>query len=72
MGGGDVDAHAGHGGDGGRRGHPYPRFSGDEMGNLVGFLKHTAAAPSPAPDAREAEPVTPGCRAIKEVADEDS
>jgi cytochrome c2 len=27
-----------------RRGIPYPRFSGDEMGNLVGFLKHTAGA----------------------------
>lgn len=27
----------------GRRGIAYPRFSGDEMGNLVGFLKHAAA-----------------------------
>jgi cytochrome c2 len=27
-----------------RQGIPYPRFSGDEMGNLVGFLKHTAGA----------------------------
>jgi hypothetical protein len=26
-----------------QRGIPYPRFSGDEMGNLVGFLKHAAA-----------------------------
>lgn len=25
-----------------RRGIPYPRFSGDEMGNLVAFLKHAA------------------------------
>jgi len=25
-----------------RRGIPYPRFSGDEMGNLLGFLKHAA------------------------------
>jgi hypothetical protein len=25
------------------KGIPYPRFSGDEMGNLVGFLKHAAA-----------------------------
>jgi cytochrome c2 len=27
-----------------QRGIPYPRFSGDEMGNLVGFLKHAASA----------------------------
>jgi hypothetical protein len=27
-----------------QRGIPYPRFSGVEMGNLVGFLKHAAAA----------------------------
>jgi cytochrome c551/c552 len=26
-----------------QKGIPYPRFSGDEMGNLVGFLKHAAA-----------------------------
>lgn len=26
-----------------KKGIPYPRFSGDEMGNLVGFLKHAAA-----------------------------
>lgn len=30
-----------------RRGIQYPRFSGDEMGNLVGFLKHTAGAIPP-------------------------
>jgi cytochrome c551/c552 len=28
-----------------QKGIPYPRFSGDEMGNLVGFLKHAAATP---------------------------
>jgi mono/diheme cytochrome c family protein len=27
-----------------RRGIPYPRFSGDEMGNLVAFLRHAARA----------------------------
>jgi cytochrome c551/c552 len=32
----------------GRQGIPYPRFAGDEMGNLVGFLKQAAtAAPRP-------------------------
>lgn len=29
----------------GRRNIPYPRFSGDEMGHLVGFLRHAAAGP---------------------------
>jgi len=28
-----------------RQGVPFPRFSGDEMGNLLGFLKEAAAAP---------------------------
>jgi mono/diheme cytochrome c family protein len=37
----------------GRRGIPYPRFSGDEMGNLLGFLRH-AATPAPA------RPTAPG------------
>ncbi len=31
----------------GRLNVPYPRFSGDEMGNLVAFLKHAAAGPPP-------------------------
>jgi cytochrome c2 len=31
----------------GRQGIPYPRFSGDAMGNLVGFLRQ-ASAPAPA------------------------
>ena len=36
-----------------RQGMPYPRFSGDEMGNLVGFLKQAAtAARRPAPATR--------------------
>ncbi len=26
-----------------QKGIPYPRFSGEEMGNLVGFLRHAAA-----------------------------
>lgn len=30
-----------------RLGIAYPRFSGDEMGNLLGYLKHAAAAASP-------------------------
>jgi len=30
-----------------QKGIPYPRFSGDEMGNLVGFLKHAAATVPP-------------------------
>jgi hypothetical protein len=32
-----------------RQGIPYPRFSGDEMGNLVGFLKHAATTAAPRP-----------------------
>jgi cytochrome c551/c552 len=31
----------------GQRGIQYPRFSGDEMGNLVGFLKHAATTSPP-------------------------
>jgi cytochrome c551/c552 len=30
-----------------RQGIPYPRFSGDDMGHLLGFLKHATAATSP-------------------------
>jgi cytochrome c551/c552 len=30
-----------------RRAIPYPRFSGDEMGNLVGFLRHVATDAPP-------------------------
>ncbi|HBL16220.1 MAG TPA: hypothetical protein DD417_05515 [Elusimicrobia bacterium] len=35
----------------GRLGVPYPRFAGDEMGNLLGFLKEAAAAPLAGPKA---------------------
>lgn len=31
----------------GRQGIQYPRFSGDEMGNLVGFLRHAATISPP-------------------------
>lgn len=31
-----------------RRGVPYPRFSGDEMGDLIGFLRQATAAGGPA------------------------
>ncbi len=30
-----------------RQGIPYPRFSGDEMGNLLGFLRHAAVTAPP-------------------------
>jgi cytochrome c2 len=30
-----------------RQGIPYPRFSGDEMGNLLGFLRHAAETVPP-------------------------